>query len=456
MNIGALPELLISWLKTQGIELPQAGKGQTTPFQPGQDYTGKVMENLPNGRSLVQVGKELLDMQLPQQPKAGDSVRLTFLTATNRPTFLLQPAPTSNAQPVRLSEAVQQVNALVRFAQATAPAAATPAGGAAQVASAQAAIPMQASAPGTASPSSSGAPTSPPSATATISQGASQAALAANPVKAASTTAQPTVQATVQAAVAQAGMQAAAKPILPNPAVMLVAQAAAPATAPGLAANPALPALAMAGQAVDAMRAAMAPNTALTTQGVVSQTSPGVQVLSQMLRKTLAESGMFYENHLGRWVRGQVPLEAIQREPQAILREAQGQLLKLQNLEGMPEEAARLAGRQLMMLEGGPFVWQGMAWPGQWMQWLVEERPGNGHNPEDELPRWRTQLRLTLPRLGEVRAELGVGALGLQINLMAPNAETLEEMKAALPDLGQRLQAAELNLIKLNVELADA
>jgi hypothetical protein len=90
------------------------------------------------------------------------------------------------------------------------------------------------------------------------------------------------------------------------------------------------------------------------------------------------------------------------------------------------------------------------------MQWLVEERPGDGHNLEDELPRWRTQLRLTLPRLGEVSAELGVGALGLQINLVAPNAETLEEMKAALPDLSQRLQAAELHLIKLNVELADA
>jgi hypothetical protein len=286
-----------------------------------------------------------------------------------------------------------------------------------------------------------------------ISQAASQAAaLATGPATSmASSAAQ---AAAPQALTAQAAAtQPSAKPIVVNPTVMLAPPAA---TAPTLASSPALPAMAMTGQAVDGMRAALASNTALTTQGVVSQTSPGVHLLSQQLRKTLAESGMFYENHLGRWSKGQLPLEAVQREPQAMLKEVGGPLLKLAGLEGMPEEAARLAGRQLLMLEGGPFLWQGLAWPGQWMQWLVEERPGEGHNIEDEMPRWRTQLRLTLPRLGEVTAELGVGARGLQIHLEAPNDDTLAEMNAALPDLVGRLQTAELNLTSVKVVLADA
>lgn len=500
MNIGALPELLVSWLKNQGAELLQPGKGQAGAFQPGQQYEGKVLENMPNGRSLVRVNQQLLDMPLPQQPKPGDTVRLTFLQSTSRPTFLLQSAPATSASPVRLSEAVQQVNALVRFAQAEAPAAARTVASAAQVAvpnpsasasqsaalpSATAAktpvlsqqltpgAPVQAGAKAVANtpvgadfvrdPGLIGRGQDPLLQARASRPAATTTATASEPAGSSVTQANTGVAGPGRAAVAASQLAAATqatpvlaadKPIISNPAQLFNA-AAAPTRSPAAIGGAAVPGLAMAGQAVEGMRAALAANTTLTTLGVVSQTVPGVQLLSQQLRKVLSESGMFYENHLGRWVRGQVPMEAIQREPQAMLRELSGQLLKLPGLEGMPEEAARIAGRQLMMLEGGPFLWQGLAWPGQWMQWLVEERQGDGHNPEDEMPRWRTQLRLTLPRLGEVTAELGVGARGLEIRLAAPNPETLAEMNTTLPDLVERLRAAELNPTSLKTELAD-
>jgi hypothetical protein len=146
-------------------------------------------------------------------------------------------------------------------------------------------------------------------------------------------------------------------------------------------------------------------------------------------------------------------MEAIQREPQARLHQSPGTLLDLPDLEGMPADAARLASRQLSMLEGGPFVWMGQAWPGQNLKWQVEEREADAEPGVDEGQKWRSQLRLVLPRLGEVAADLDIGAQGLRIRLTARTPETLAEIEAALPELAQRMHAAALNLTSLRTTL---
>ncbi|MCI0492582.1 MAG: hypothetical protein L0Z07_06575, partial [Planctomycetes bacterium] len=67
MGIGALPDLLLSLLKTQGADQLQAAKdAPATSFKPGGQYEAKVLDALPNGRNLVQIGKQTLDMALPQ------------------------------------------------------------------------------------------------------------------------------------------------------------------------------------------------------------------------------------------------------------------------------------------------------------------------------------------------------------------------------------------------------
>jgi hypothetical protein len=480
MNLGALPEMLIALLKNQGIDLGQPAKGDTSAFRPGQQYDARVLENGANGRSLVQIGKELLDMRFPQPPQPGESIKLTFLNASNRPTFLMQAPATSPAPTVRLSDAVQQVNALLRLAQ-------TPAPPANSTATASRPMPVSAShlvspAPPNSPLPATGQTTAPalpsnPTPTPMPSPGiplarvlnlAPQPALTPSPTIAAapSSAAMPPGELTVPSAPTSASatmanparnvlaaMVAGTRPLVANPVALLGTPASAQALPlPGAA----LPAMTLAGQAVDQLRAALTSNTSVTAQGTVSQSSPGPETIALSLRKAVTESGLFYESHLLRWTRGQLPLESIQREPQALLKEAGSPLLKLPGLEGMPEEAAKIAGKQLILLEGGPLLWQGQAWPGQWMQWLIEEHPGAGYHPEDSRPRWRTEMKLTLPRLGEVFAELGVGAMGLRIRVVAPTPETLAEMNAALPDLAERLQAANLNLTLLQAELADA
>jgi hypothetical protein len=117
MNLAALPELLLSWVKNQGAALLQGDKPQAASFQPGQQYEGKVVDNLANGRHLVKVANQMLDMNLPAKTQPGDSVRLTFLNAGPRPTFLLNQAAVSPVQKVQISNAAQQVNSLLRLAQ---------------------------------------------------------------------------------------------------------------------------------------------------------------------------------------------------------------------------------------------------------------------------------------------------------------------------------------------------
>lgn len=410
MNLSALPELLLSWLKNQGAGVLQPQRGQDAgalSFRPGQQYDGRVLESLANGRSLVRVGKEVLDMALPSgQARPGERLRLTYLASGPRPTFLLtQTAAAGSAQAVRLSEAAQQVTALIRYAQAPT--------------STQSMGPLTAAA---------GTPDTPPP-----------------PAAAPSTTA---------AQVGASGSLSGQRPIVSNVSLLLDHAQPAASLSAAAASRTALPAMTMAGQAVDGLRPALAPGTQLATQGVAQAALASQAVLPQRLRQVVRESGLFYESHLARWAKGELSLEGILREPQARLGQAAPATTGLPELGRMPEEAARLAGRQLMMLEGGPFVWQGQVWPGQMMHWRLEEH-GEGQAGAEEGASWQTELKLTLPRLGRMSAVLNVSAQGLRLRLNAGSEATLAELRAALPQLAERLRTAGLKVQGLSTHLID-
>ncbi|NWG87652.1 MAG: flagellar hook-length control protein FliK [Hydrogenophilaceae bacterium] len=422
MNINLLPAAVVEWLKSQGTALLQGQKpaAQLLEFELGKTYEGRLLQNLPGGRSLVQIANQLLDMVLPKGNKPGDTVRLTYLKAAPQPTFLLQPqaARAGDAQAVRLSEAATKIATLVRWAGPVSP----PASAAGQTAQA-AATP------------------------ATTPQAAARSD-----------------QATVAARAAQI------KPQVPEPAGLA---ARAPATtstaaspAANYAANQAAPAAAgRAAQADTALLGARMTTVPLPTQATTS-TSPSVLAPAPLLEEPAAEaeawlgplrqavktSGLFYEAHQARWVRGEQSLAELQREPQAKLAQAEFAGARVAELDGMPEDAARMAGRQLQMLEGQPFVWQGQAWPGQMLQWQIEERPEGEGGGEAEPPAWRTQMRLKLPRLGGVFAEIDLMAQGLKFRLRADDPQTLAQMREALPLLTNRLDAAGLAVLGVQIE----
>lgn len=56
---------------------------------PGQRLTAVVLSNMPNGRFQVQVGDQVLDMNLPRNTQQGEQVELTFVSNQPRLTFVL-------------------------------------------------------------------------------------------------------------------------------------------------------------------------------------------------------------------------------------------------------------------------------------------------------------------------------------------------------------------------------
>lgn len=456
MNINLLPTAVLQWLKNQGTALLQPGKPLPPPnFESGKTYQAQVLAAIPNGRYIVQVDDQVLDMSLPRTTRQGDQLNLTYLKAQPRATFLLTPSGaerqgTGGAAPqaVRVSETAGKVAALAAWAVKQ---------------SAQPAIgPQQnaASAVPTAGPAANGSPAAaarpnlplPPAAVqANTTAQASVAAQAAPPPQAV-TKPQVTLAATpaggnVATPVGQAvGQNPGSANIAPNlvrslPEVLSTIPGANTPLPPAAANNPLL---------LGARPLAPA---------LLEQTPEQPQAWLMPLRQAVKESGMFYEANLQRWASGQQGLAEVQRQPQAGLSHevAAARGAQVNELGGMHEDVARLAGRQLQMLEGQPFVWQGQAWPGQWLEWQVEERKGNGNGrgESDEEAPWHTQLRLHLPRLGGLLAEIDLAPHGVKLKLAAESAEALAELRDALPQLTGRLDAAGLAVLGVALEATE-
>lgn len=423
MNLAALPELLLSWVKNQGTALLQSDRTQPAAFQAGQQYEGKVVDQLASGRHLVKVGNQMLDMNLPARTQPGEIVRLTYLNAGPRPTFLLDQAPISPTQPVQISNTAQQVNALLRLAQPQS-----------QPASATAAV-VTTPSPSAAAANSSTAMTSPPSAAKALPE-----SVKANMQLAAATSAVSTPPVSA----------AASRPIAAN---VLMLQSFTAGIQP-MTATLTGPLTGLLGQAVDAPRATVSASTTLSANTLVELPSPSRHMLPVRLSQTVSESGLFYEAHLAKWSRGVLSLETLMREPQARLAQDSPDMARLVELDGMPEAAARMAGRQLQMLEGAPFLWQGLAWPGQTMQWLVrEEGAGTGQDGAGEgAAEWVTELNLSLPRLGEVHAQLALAGDHLRLRLSAKSAATRSWLEDNLASLSKGFEANGLQALDLRVE----
>lgn len=457
MNLAGLPELLLSWVKNQAALFQGDAGEQASRFQPGTQYDGKVLDQLANGRHLVQVGGQKLDMNLPANARAGDTVKLTFVTTGPRPTFLLDQAAPGATQQVRLSNTVQQVQALMRFAQSAPAQSAAPLMGNAVASNA-----VAGNVPGMTGTSVAGRPV--PSPAATVADAAGKLVkLAGAAVPAPASGAAPSSAG--GAAPAQAGgaapanlaaAAAGARPIVAN--LAMIQNYGSVATTQFAPAGVVTANTSLLGQSVDSLRAAIPASTTLKPNALSELPAATRNLLPVRLSQTLSESGLFYEAHLARWAKGQLSFDAVLREPQAQIGRAGLPTVQVADLGGMPEQAAHLAGRQLTMLEGLPFQWQGLAWPGQWMEWLVQERPGgegNGAAGEEVAP-WSTELRLTMPRMGQVHAHLSLSGDRLGIRLSALDATTRDELRAALPLLLQGLTAAGLQAASLGVESAAA
>lgn len=108
--------------------------------------------------------------------------------------------------------------------------------------------------------------------------------------------------------------------------------------------------------------------------------------------------------------------------------------------------------QQLETLETRHIVWQGQVWPGQHMDWEIDEDGARSNGDgEDEAPRWRTQLHLQLPGLGGVTAKILMDGQGVRVDFAADRDKTASLMKNDIATLARSMEEAGLKVSALQV-----
>ena len=97
------------------IEVTDQPPQDLIPFLPGERYTAKVQEEIADGRFLVLIRDQKLDLNLPRNTQPGQNIELRFVSADPRLTFVLaEEVPHPQAQtPVNLSDGARYLGALL-------------------------------------------------------------------------------------------------------------------------------------------------------------------------------------------------------------------------------------------------------------------------------------------------------------------------------------------------------
>ncbi|MDP1557327.1 MAG: flagellar hook-length control protein FliK [Nitrosomonas sp.] len=202
------------------------------------------------------------------------------------------------------------------------------------------------------------------------------------------------------------------------------------------------------------------PLSQLSTNTAPILTSPPTNNIEipVLLQKGLAQSGLFYESHQAQWITGKKTIEQLQQEPQGKLPVATAAISASINAESpVHAQALPLVQQQLTTLETGHLIWRGEIWPKQQMEWDISEHTAEDNAQEKNEPssQWQTQLRLTLPKLGDVTATIIFNSQDVQIKLHTTAAKTAELLKNNQSPLTTAIVSAGMNIKTVEVR-ADA
>ncbi|MBK7646602.1 MAG: flagellar hook-length control protein FliK [Betaproteobacteria bacterium] len=231
-----------------------------------------------------------------------------------------------------------------------------------------------------------------------------------------------------------------------------------------------------------------APAAPLNNAQPLVETMPKTAAdLVPVLKQALTESGMFYEAHQARWVAGEFPTENLKQEPQGKLSSAQTNATvnpentpKTNNLPNaepasntapttasraepsagtaVPRDLMPIVQQQLDGLATQNFAWQGQVWPGQQMRWEIGENQDDSRSSSsDEIQRWQTRLKLSLPQLGDIDITLNLKAGGeVRVAVTAGTESSETRLRDEVQQLRKQFEAAGLNLTEVSVQHDEA
>lgn len=179
----------------------------------------------------------------------------------------------------------------------------------------------------------------------------------------------------------------------------------------------------------------------LQAQAVVSHSPQKPQVLAQDLKHAMDHSGLFYESHLKEATVGSRPWHQLLQEPQ-----------------NKPNFAPpEMVAQQLQVLEQQRVIWHGEVWPGQTMQWQVNERDTSPQSAQDPvLNNLQSDLTLHLPRLGDVSVNIAMVNGRFSVRVRPADAHALKAMQSSRSQLAMSLQSAGLKLDALQITRDEA
>lgn len=185
--------------------------------------------------------------------------------------------------------------------------------------------------------------------------------------------------------------------------------------------------------------------------------------LPGLLQKAIVQSGLFYESHQAQWVQGENTLKNLQQEPQGKLMlvtseasSTKAAIAASMNPE-MPvhQQVIPLVQQQLNTLETGHLFWRGEVWQGQSMDWNIYEESNSDEKNNDESPQavqWRTQIRLSMPQLGDITATIALSAQGINIKLNTSQLDTANLLKGNRMPLTTDMQSAGITIQALEIQ----
>lgn len=186
-----------------------------------------------------------------------------------------------------------------------------------------------------------------------------------------------------------------------------------------------------------------------------ARAQPPVQ-LASTLQHGVEHSGLFYESHLHAWDQGKLPLTQLMQEPQA--RIGQALLQDVPQARSALHELGAQVQRQLDTLENQQVALQGIAWPGQPMQMVIEqeraeERQAHG---DSEARAWTTHMALDLPVLGGLSARVRMVGKTVQVSFVTEESSAQTMIRNNSAKLQTGLEAAGLSLGTLSVKHEEA
>jgi hypothetical protein len=175
--------------------------------------------------------------------------------------------------------------------------------------------------------------------------------------------------------------------------------------------------------------------------------------LARHLQQTISSSGIFYEAHVADWAEGKMSRADLMREPQAQLSNATANIANPTAITEDHSNVAQIIHLQLDVLEQQKIIWQGNLLPGLPFDWEITQQDSHAQSESNEPEAsWQSVVRFELPHLGVVAATMNFHGGQLQLFLRSDNDETVNVLKDRSLELTQALDGAGAPLTSLQVK----